>query len=39
MIPWEALVDARAVQVYVIGRRPGYQITTNMTAFPQIVSR
>lgn len=39
MIPWEALVDTRAVQVYVIGRRPGYQITTNMTAFPQTVRR
>lgn len=39
MIPWEALVDVRAVQVYVIGRRDGYQITTNMTAFPQTVRR
>lgn len=39
IIPWEALESARAVQVYVVGRREGYQITTNMTAFPQTVRR
>lgn len=40
MIPWEALVDNPAVQLYVIGRRPGgYEITTNQAAFPQIVRR
>lgn len=39
IIPWEALEDSRAVQLYVIGRREGYQITTNMAAFPQTVRR
>lgn len=39
VIPWEALETAKAVQVYVIGRRPGYQITTAETAFPQTVRR
>lgn len=38
-IPWEALLDTTAVQVYVVGRRPGYQITTNLAAFPQTVRR
>lgn len=38
IIPWEALETASAVQVYVIGRRPGYEITTTVTAFPQIVN-
>ena len=39
-IPWEALVDNRAVQVYVIGRKPnGDEIRTNMAAFPQTVRR
>lgn len=37
-IPAEAL-KASAVQVYVIGRRPGYEITTTVSAFPQIVRR
>lgn len=37
-IPAEAL-SGRAVQVYVVGRRPGVQITTNMVAFPQTVRR
>lgn len=37
-IPAEALA-ASAVQVYVIGRRPGYEITTTVTAFPQTVRR
>ena len=37
-IPEEALAGS-AVQVYVVGRRPGYQITTAATAFPQIVRR
>lgn len=35
-IPAEALTGS-AVQVYVVGRRPGFQITTNNAAFPQIV--
>lgn len=39
MIPWEALENTRVVQLYVIGRREGYQITTNMAAFPQTVRR
>lgn len=39
MIPWDVLVDSRAVRLYVVGRRPGVQITTNMAAFPQTVSR
>ena len=39
-IPWEALVDARAVQVYVIVRpASGGEVPTNMTAFPQTVRR
>ena len=37
-IPAEALTGS-AVQVYVVGRRPGYQITTSVVAFPQIVRR
>ena len=37
-IPAEALTGS-AVQVYVAGRRPGYQITTNVAAFPQTVRR
>ena len=37
-IPAEALTGS-AVQVYVIGRRPGYQITTAVAAFPQTVRR
>lgn len=37
-IPAEALTG-RAVQVFVVGRRPGYQITTNLAAFPQTVRR
>lgn len=37
-IPAEALTGS-AVQVYVVGRRPGYQITTNVAAFPQTVRR
>lgn len=37
-IPAEALTGS-AVQVYVIGRRPGYQIATNVAAFPQTVRR
>lgn len=39
IIPWEALEDSTAVQVYVIGRRPGYQIITNQAAFAQTVRR
>lgn len=37
-IPAEALTG-RSVQVYVVGRRAGMQITTNMSAFPQTVRR
>ena len=37
-IPAEALTGS-AVQVYVVGRRPGYQIITNVAAFPQTVRR
>ena len=40
VIPWEALLDASAVQVYVIIRQPnGAEIPTNTTAFPQTVRR
>lgn len=39
IIPWEALEDSRAVQVYVEGRMGDIKITTNMTAFPQSVRR
>lgn len=37
-IPADALTGS-AVQVYVVGRRPGYEIETNKTAFPQTVRR
>lgn len=37
-IPAEALTG-RAVQVYVVGQRGEYRISTNKTAFPQIVRR
>lgn len=37
-IPAEALTG-RAVQVYVVGRRGDYQITTTVAAFPQTVRR
>lgn len=37
-IPAEALTGS-SVQVYVVGRRPGYQITTTVAAFPQTVRR
>lgn len=37
-IPAEALTGS-AVQVYVVGRRPGFQIATNVAAFPQTVRR
>ena len=37
-IPAEALTGS-AVQVYVVGRRPGYQIATDVAAFPQTVRR
>lgn len=40
MIPWEALEDTRAVQLYVIIRTPGgSEIPTNMIAFSQTVRR
>lgn len=37
-IPAEALTGS-AVQVYVVGRRPGFEITTGVAAFPQTVRR
>ena len=37
-IPAEALTGS-AVQVFVVGRRPGFEITTNDAAFPQTVRR
>ena len=37
-IPAETLTGS-AVQVYVVGRRPGFEITTNVAAFPQTVRR
>jgi hypothetical protein len=37
-IPEEAL-HGSSVQVYVVGRREGYQITTDVAAFPQLVRR
>ena len=37
-IPAAALTGS-SVQVYLIGRRPGFEITTNEAAFPQTVLR
>lgn len=37
-IPAEALTGD-AVQVYVVGRRPGFEITTDVAAFRQLVKR